>query len=186
MSCLMFLSCSLSPQDEREVNAYFKNITEFYDVQTFTVNIPGVPDDEVIRILKETIPKVDGIIVLWVPRYNINGSLPSLWTVLESVLGLAKDKPVYVFYERGIALEGPLKSIGKAQIEFNRWYFSNSEEHERLCSWVRWIKEDIERKKVEDFWKGVATVGSILLAGLGIFGLGVLCGRASKQDSDKK
>lgn len=182
MVSLLFLSCSLRSHDEEEVNAHFKYLARYYGIETFTINIPGIPDEETIRILKEIIPKVDGVVVLWVPRYPINGWLPSLWTVLEPAFGIMADKPIYVFYEAGIALEGPLKSLGKLRVPFSRWSLATPEEYKRLSNYIVQIKGDIEIKKTGDFWKGVATLGGIILTGLTIFGLGFLIGRASKKD----
>jgi hypothetical protein len=142
-------------------------------------------EEQVIQLVKEYIPKVDGVIVLWVPRYYINGALPSMWTILESVIGIAKDKPVYVFYEQGVSLEGPLKAIGKVRIEFNRLYFHHQQEYQRLCNWMQWIKNDIEKKKAEDFWRGV---GNAILTGLGlvsVFSFGFLLGIVYSSRKDK-
>jgi len=178
MSTMLFLSCSLRPDDDAQVNVYFKDVFKFYDIETETINIPGLSEEQVIELVKQNIPKVEGVIVLWTPRYCINGYLPSMWTILESVVGIAKDKPVYVFYEQGISLEGPLKAMGEVRVEFNRLYFTNQEEHERLCSWARWIKEDLERKRAENFGK---SVGNAILYGLGalsLLGLGFMFGMA--------
>lgn len=182
MTSLMFLSCSLRPDDVAEVNEYFSHISKLDNLELKTINIPGLSEKEVIELLNETIPKVDGIVVLWVPRYPINGALPSMWTIVESAIGIAKDKPVYVFYEQGVSLEGPLKAIGKVQVEFNRWYFNHPQEHNRLSEWIHWIKEDIERKKMEDAGRGIrTTIGTGIIA-LIIFGLGFFAGRTSKND----
>lgn len=184
MSTILFLSCSLRSDDE-EVNAYFNQIAELHDLKFITINIPGLSEEQVIELVKEHIPKVDGVIVLWVPRYYINGALPSMWTILESVVGIAKDKPVYIFYEQGVLLEGPLKAIGKVRVEFNRLYFHYQQEYQRLCSWMRWIKNDIKKKKAEDFWRGV---GNAILMGLGVlslFGLGFLLGMAHGSRKNK-
>lgn len=178
MPTMLFLSCSLRPDDDAQVNAYFNRIAKLHDMKLETINIPGLSEEQVIELVKKNIPKVDGVIVLWVPRYYIDGALPSMWTVLESVVGIAKDKPVYVFFEQGISLEGPLKAMGKVRVEFNRWYFSDEQEHERLRSWMQWIKKDIEKKKAEDFWRGVGTAILIGLGALSLFGLGFGLGMA--------
>jgi hypothetical protein len=177
----MFLSCSLRTDDVAQVNEYFDCIARLHDLELRTINIPGLSEKEVLELLKETIPKVDGVVVLWVPRYYINGALPSMWTIVESAIGIAKDKPVYVFFEKGISLEGPLKTIGKIQVEFNRWYFNDPQEHERLSKWIHWIKQDIESKKAEDLGAGIRTAIGIGLVALGIFGLGFFAGKSSKK-----
>lgn len=186
MASLIFLSCSLRTDDVAQVNEYFDRISRLHDLEFRTISIPGLTEEEVLQLLKETIPKVDGVVVLWVPRHYINGALPSMWTIVESAIGIAKDKPVYVFYEQGVSLEGPLKTIGKIQVEFNRWYFNNPQEHDRLSRWIQWIKEDVERKKMEDFGRGIRTAIGIGLIALGIFGFGFFAGRTSKNKSDKK
>lgn len=178
MPTMLFLSCSLRPSDDAQVNAYFNRIAKLHDMKLETINIPGLSEEQVIELVEKNISKVDGVIVLWVPRYYIDGALPSMWTVLESVVGIAKDKPVYVFYEQGISLEGPLKAMGKVRVEFNRWYFNDEQEHVRLCSWMQWIKKDIEKKKAEDFWRGVGTGILIGLGVLSLFGLGFGLGMA--------
>lgn len=181
MPSILFLSCSLRPQDITQVNAYFEHVFEFCDMKTQTINIPGISGEDVIRILRRTIPIVDAIVVLWVPRYYINGALPSIWTILETAMGLAVDKPIYIFYEEGIALEGPLKSIGRMRVKFNRYSLSEDQEHRRLCNYIRSIKADIDREKSQDvlngILKGLGILGGIAL----IFGLGFLAGRGSKE-----
>jgi len=181
MASMLFLSCSLRPEDVREVNTYFEYVFEFYGMKTQTINIPGISDEEVIKILKETIPMVDGIVVLWVPRYYINGALPSIWTMLETAMGLAVDKPIYIFYEEGIALEGPLKSIGTMRVKFNRYSLSDDQEHAKLCNYIRAIKADIDRKKNQDFLNGILKGLGILFGIALTFGLGFLAGQGSKE-----
>jgi len=181
MSSILFLSCSLRPQDITEVNAYFEHVFEFYDMKTQTINIPGISGEDVLRILRRTIPIVDAIVVLWVPRYYINGALPSIWTILETAMGLAVDKPIYIFYEEGITLEGPLKSIGKMRVKFNRYSLVEDQEQGRLCNYIRSIKADIDRKKSQDVLNGILK-GLGILGGIAvIFGLGFLAGRGSKE-----
>ena len=186
MSSMLFLSCSLRPEDVIQVNAYFERVFRFYGMTTQTINIPGISDEEVIEIIKEIIPRVDAVAVLWVPRYYIDGALPSIWTILETVMGLAEDKPTYIFHEENIALEGPLKSIGKMRVKFNRWSLSDPEEHRRLCRCIRAIKADIDLKKAEDsrnaVLRGLGILGGLAL----IFGLGFLIGAecsCKKNDS---
>jgi hypothetical protein len=183
---MAFLSCSLRPEDDTQVNAYFKDIFRFYGIETETINVPGLSEEQVIELVKRDIPRVEGVVVLWTPRYHIDGYLPSMWTMLESVVGIAKDKPVYVFYEQGISLEGPLKAMGEVRVEFNRLYFTNQEEHERLCSWARWVKEDLERRKAENSRR---SLGTAILFGLGVLsllGLGFVFGMAHGSKKDGK
>jgi hypothetical protein len=75
VSQITFLSWSLRPEDDTRVNAYFKDIFGFYGIETETINIPGLSEEQVIRLVKQVIPKDDGVIVLWTPRYYINGSI---------------------------------------------------------------------------------------------------------------
>jgi len=181
MSSILFLSCSLRPEDITEVNTYFEHVFEFYDMKTQTINIPGISGKEVIRILRRTIPMVDAIVVLWVPRYYINGALPSIWTILETAMGLGVGKPIYIFYEEGIALEGPLKSIGNMRVRFSRYSLTDDQEHRRLCSCIRSVKADIDCKKSQDA-QGRILKGLGILAGIAVtFGLGYLAGRGSKK-----
>jgi hypothetical protein len=117
------------------------------------------------------------VIVLWTPRYFINGYLPSIWTILESVVGFAKDKPVHIFYEQGISLEGPLKVLGKVLVEFNRFYFCSQEEHERLYAWAQWIKEDMERTKTEDSRRNLGNAIWVGIGAVSLFALGFVAGK---------
>jgi len=186
MPQMTFLSCSLTPEDDAQVNAYFKDIFRFYGIDTETINIPGLPEEQVIELVKKDIPRDEGVIVLWTPRYYINGYLPSIWTILESIVGIAKDKPVYVFYEQGISLEGPLKALGKVRVEFNRLYFCNQEEHERLCAWAQWIKEDLERSKMENSRRNVGNAIRVGVGALSLFALGFIAGTAFSSKKDGK
>jgi hypothetical protein len=176
---MTFLSCSLRPEDDAQVNAYFKDIFGFYGIETETINIPGLSEEQVIELVKQHVPRNDGVIVLWTPRYFINGYLPSMWTILESVVGIAKDKPVYVFYEQGVSLEGPLKALGKVHIEFNRSYFCNQEEHERICAWAQWMKDDLEKNRMENSKRNVRNLICVGLGALSLFVFGFIAGRAS-------
>jgi hypothetical protein len=99
MSTMLFLSCSLRPDDE-EVNEYFNYLAELHDIKLITINIPGLSEEQVIQLVKEYIPKVDGVIVLWVPRYYINGALPSMWTILESVIGIERINQFMFFMNK--------------------------------------------------------------------------------------
>jgi len=175
---MTFLSCSLRPEDDAQVNAYFRDIFGFYGIETETINIPGLSEEQVLELVKQYIPRCEGVIVLWTPRYFINGYLPSIWAILESVVGVAKDKPVYIFYEQGISLEGPLKVLGNVRVEFNRFFFCNQEEHERLCAWAQWIKGDMERNKTEDSRRNLGNAIWVGIAAVSLFVLGFVAGKA--------
>lgn len=128
---------------------------------------------EALVLAKEEIRKVDFILAIEVPRYYIDGFLPSIWTVgIEPGMGTMIDKPIYVFKETGVRLDGPLEDMALEVIEFDRNTLGWETENERINEWLFEItsreKQRQQGRTLSALLKGTSIVagGALVLIGL--------------------
>ena len=101
-----FLSCSLS-QEDKDITEFFKKLIRSFDIQ------PEIYDyQEIGRIpdkVKENIVRSDCLIAIATRRKKIEGSdywvCPD-WIQHEIALANAYNKPIAIFFEEGVKIEG--------------------------------------------------------------------------------
>lgn len=165
-----FVSCSLWEQD-REVVNFFRELFQSHGIipRTVGIDINADTDEKAAELAKNEINLAKGVIVVLTPRYYVNGYKSSEWTYEEPSMGFYGDKPVYLFYERGIRLKGVTASSANIKVEFDRYFINDKQEIDRLKEWVKWIKSDLESKTVGNFLGAMGTVVFGLFAIYGIF-----------------
>ena len=114
-----FVSCSLDPEDEK-IRNFFKRMIRSFDI------VPEVYDyQEIGRIpekVKENIIKSDCVIAIATRRAKIEGcdywACPD-WIHDEIALAHAYNKPIAIFFEQGVKIEG-LIGMEERRQEFAR------------------------------------------------------------------
>lgn len=161
----VFVSCSLWQQDDTVVD-FFRRLFQLHEIvpRTVGIDVHAETDEKAAEIAKNEIRLAKGIIVILTPRYVVNGYKSSEWTYEEPSMGFYGDKPVYLFYERGIKLKGVTASTALTKVEFNRFLFNDEREKDRLRQWVQWIRSDLEAKTTGNFLSAIATVAFVLFA----------------------
>jgi len=177
-----FVPCSIWGED--------KGVTDDFRERLFSMGITprtvGVDPDikarnneEALALAKQEISKADFILAIEVPRYYIDGFLPSIWTIgIEPGMASMIDKPIYVFKEANVRLDGPLPDVAEEIIEFDRNLLSWEAEDRRINQWLQEIeRREKERKSsVKDVLKSLKPLA---LIGAGI-GIGILIGKNFK------
>lgn len=164
-----FLSCSLWEQDRDVVN-FFRELFQSHEImpRTVGIDINATTDEKAAALAKNEIRFARGIIVILTPRYYVNGYKSSEWTYEEPSMGFYGDKPVYLFYERGINLKGVTASTARIKIEFDRYLLNDEVERNRLKECVKWIESDLKSKTVGNFLGAIGTVVFGLFAVYGV------------------
>lgn len=165
----IFVSCSLWEQDQSVVD-FFRQLFQSHEIipRTVGIDVDAETDEEAARIAKNEIKLAKGVIVILTPRYYVNGYKSSEWTYEEPSMGFYGDKPVYLFYERGVNLKGVTASTTQIKVEFDRHILNDERERNRLEKHVEWIKSDLESKTVGDFLGAIGTVAFGLFAIYGV------------------
>ena len=181
-----FLSCGIREEGERSVLSDFRE--RLYQIGVLPRTVGADPDSKVssqtgaLSLAQEEIQKADFILAVELGRYYVNGYLPSIWTLgIEPVLSFIRGKPIYVFVEKGVRLEGPLSEMALKVIEFDRNLLNYKTENERIDQWLQIIKsweKERKQRKTSAFWTG-GVLGAELGALIGsLFRGGVLPGVA--------
>ena len=171
-----FVPCSIWGADKRVVDDFRERLS-LMGILPRTVgvdhDIKASNNEEALALAKKEIRSADFILAIEVPRYYIDGFLPSIWTVgIEPGMGAMIDKPIYVFKEAGVRLEGPLADMASEVIEFNRNTLGWEAENERIDEWLSEIKnrekQSRQKQSFSSFLKvvGVVAVGALALKGL--------------------
>jgi hypothetical protein len=139
-------------------------------------DIKASNNDEALVLAKKEIRYADFILAIEVPRYYIDGFLPSIWTVgIEPGMGTMIDKPIYVFKETGVRLEGPLEAIALEVVEFDRNTLGGETENERINEWLFEIRnrerQSQQARTLSSVLKGAGIIGGGVLALIGLVSL---------------
>lgn len=163
-----FVSCSLWKQDRNVVN-FFRELFQSHGIipKTVGIDVNTDTDEKAAELAKNEIKLAKGIIVILTPRYYVNGYKSSEWTYEEPSMGFYGDKPVYLFYEKGIRLKGVTASTARIKVEFDRYLLNDDQERNRLEEWVKWIKRDLESRTAGEFLTLIGTVAFGLFAAYG-------------------
>ena len=175
-----FVPCSIWGEDKGVINDFRERLF-LMGITPRTVGVdPDIKarnNEEALALAKQEISKADFILAIEVPRYYIDGFLPSIWTIgIEPGMSYMIDKPIYVFKEPNVRLEGPLPDVADEIIEFDRKLLSWEAEDRRINQWL----QEIERREKErkSSVKGVLkSLKPLALIGAGI-GIGILIGKA--------
>lgn len=105
-----FLSCSFEPEDERVVD-FFRHLIESFDIDPVLYNWQEI--GRLTDKIKEHISKCDCLIAVVTRRKKIEGS--DLWTCPdwihhELAIANAYNKPIAIFVEQNVKLDGLLAS----------------------------------------------------------------------------
>ena len=171
-----FVSCSIWGEDKWVVDD-FRECLSFMRILPRTIgvdyDIKASNNVEALALAKEEIRNADFILTIEVPRYQIDGFLPSIWTVgIEPGMGTMIDKPIYVFKEIGVRLEGPLEDVALEVIEFDRNTLGWETENERINEWLFEIRNrEKQRKQSSSLLKGAGIVACGVLALIGLASL---------------
>lgn len=183
-----FVPCSIWGQDKWVVDDFRERLS-LMQILPRTVgvdyDIKASNNVEALVLAKEEIRNADLILAIEVGRYCIDGFLPSVWTVgIEPGMGAMIDKPIYVFKETGVRLEGPLQDVALEVIEFNRNMLGWETENERINEWLFEIrsreKQRQQGRALSSLLKGAGIVGGGVLA---LIGLASLTQEASRSTS---
>lgn len=161
-----FLSASLHYED-RPVVDFFRGLLFEYGIRPVTIGIDvyAANNYEAAMLAEQEIKKADCVVAILTKRYITDGAgyKPSEWTFEEPAIGLAANKPLYVFYEDGISLKGVSATRARYGVPFNRERLK--EERSRLAEHVHKIQDEIATIKSNGFWKAVG-VGAAVVGGL--------------------
>lgn len=164
----IFVSCSLWEQDQSVVD-FFRQLFQSHEIipRTVGIDVDAETDEEAAGIAKNEIKFAKGVIVILTHRYYVNGYKSSEWTYEEPSMGFYGNKPVYLFYERGVNLKGVTASTAQIKVEFDRHILNDERERNRLEKCVEWIKSDLESKTTGNF---LGAIGKIAFGLLAIYG----------------
>lgn len=164
-----FVSCSLWEQDWDVVN-FFRELFRSYEIipRTVGVDVNAATDEEAAELAKNEMKLAKGVIVVLTPRYHVNGYKSSEWTYEEPSMGFYGNKPIYLFYERGIDLKGITASAACIKVEFDRYLIHDEGERHRLKEWAKWIKSDLESKTAGNFLGVIGTIAFGIFALYGV------------------
>lgn len=174
-----FMPCSIWGRD-KWVADDFRERLSLMGISPRTVgidhDIKATSNVEALALAKKEIRNADFILAIEVARYCIDGFLPSVWTVgIEPGMGTMIDKPIYVFKEIGVRLEGPLEDMASEVIEFDRNTLGWETENERINEWLFEIrsreKQRQQRRNLSSLLKGAGIVGVTVLALIGLASL---------------
>lgn len=165
-----FVSCSLWEQDRDVVN-FFRELFQSHEIipRTVGIDVNVATDKKAAEVAKNEIKLAKGVIVVLTPRYYVNGYKSSEWTYEEPSMGFYGNKPVYLFYERGINLKGITASAACIKVEFDRYLIHDEGERNRLKEWAKWIKSDLDSKTEGNVLGAIGTIAFGLFAVYGIF-----------------
>lgn len=160
-----FLSASLHYED-RPVVDFFRGLLFEYGIRPVTIGIDvyAANNYEAAMLAEQEIKKADCVVAILTKRYRMDDAKhkPSEWTFEEPAIGLAANKPLYVFYEEGISLKGVSATRARAGIPFNRETLKD--ERSRLAEHVHKIQAELTTIKSNGFWKAVG-VGALAVGG---------------------
>jgi len=120
---------------------------------------------EAATLADQEIKKADCVVAIMTRRYQTAPSSykPSEWTLEEPAIGLAANKPLYVFYEEGISLKGVSATRARYGIPFDREKLK--EDRSRLAEHVHKIQDELAAIKSSNSWKAVG-IGAAVVGGL--------------------
>jgi hypothetical protein len=178
-----FVPCSIWGEDKGVIDDFRERLFSM-GITPRTVgvdsDIKARNNEEALVLAKQEINKAHFIVAIEVPRYYIDGFLPSIWTIgIEPGMASMVDKPIYVFKEVNVKLEGPLPDVAEEIIEFDRNLLSWEAEDRRINQWLQEIerREKERRSSVKSVLKSLKPLA---LIGAGI-GIGILIGKASNK-----
>ncbi len=161
-----FLSASLHYED-RPVVDFFRGLLFEYGIRPITIGIDSYAANnyEAAMLAEQEIKKADCVVAILTKRYLMDrgGYKPSEWTFEEPAIGLAANKPVYVFYEDGISLKGVSATRARYGIPFDRERLK--EDRSRLAEHVHKIQDEIATIKSNGLWK-IVGIGAVVAGGL--------------------
>lgn len=165
MSQRVFVSCSLWEQDRDVVN-FFRDLllTSGIIPRTVGIDVQASTDQEAATLAKKEIMNASGVVVILTHRYYVDGYKSSEWTYEEPSMGYYGNKPLYIFYERGIQLKGVSASTAYMKVEFDKAYLTDEQGISRLKKWVTWIKSDLQSRNAGNMLAGIVSVVSVLFA----------------------
>ena len=166
-----FLACGTREEGERKVLEDFRERLYQVGVLPRTVgansDLKASSQTEALALAYEEIQKADFILAMELRRYHIDGYLPSIWTLgIEPILGFLKGKPVYVFAEEGVRLEGPLREVALEVVEFDRDLLNCETESNRIGQWLQVIGEQEKERKEKRKQKICALLGGAVITGI--------------------
>jgi hypothetical protein len=129
------------------------------------IDVSAPSDQEAAALAKTEIMNANGVVVILTHRYYVDGFKSSEWMYEEPSMGFYGNKPIYLFYERGIELKGVTASTARLKVEFDRTLLWDERERDRLKEWVKRIKSDLVSMNPGNF---LGTIGKI---SVGIFAL---------------
>lgn len=165
MSQRVFVSCSLWEQD-RDVTNFFRDLLLASGIipRTVGIDVQASTDQEAAALAKKEIMNASGVVVILTRRYYVDGYKSSEWTYEEPSMGYYGNKPLYIFYERGIQLKGVSASTACMKVEFDRAYLSDEQEISRLKEWMTWIKSNLQSRNVGNMLAAICAVAGALFA----------------------
>ncbi len=160
-----FLSASLHYEDRPVVDC-FRGLLFEYGIRPVTIGIDvyAANNYEAAMLAEQEIKKADCVVAILTKRYRIDDAMykPSEWTFEEPAIGLAANKPLYVFYEEGISLKGVSATRARYGIPFNRETLKD--DRSRFAEHVHKIQTELATIKSNGFWKAVG-VGALAVGG---------------------
>lgn len=160
-----FLSASLHYEDRLVVDL-FRGLLFEYGIRPVTIGIDvyAANNYEAAVLAEQEIKKADCVVAILTKRYRIDDATykPSEWTFEEPAIGLAANKPLYVFYEHGISVKGVSTARARYGIPFSR--ATLRDDRSRLAEHVHKIQGELTTMKSNGFWKAVS-VGALTIGG---------------------
>jgi hypothetical protein len=152
---------------------FFRGLLFEYGIRPVTIGIDlyAANDYEAAMLAEEEIRKADCVVAVLSKRYRTakGDYRPSEWNYEEQAIGLAANRPLYVFYEDGIFMKGASVASARFGVQFSRDRLKD--DRQRLSNDIRHIREDLSSMKTQQFW---GTVGVIAVIGGGIYLLSCL------------